>query len=271
MARISVIMGIYNCASTLVEALDSLYKQTYQDFIIILCEDGSTDNTYQVAADYAAAHDNIVLLRNEQNMGLNYTLNRCLEVADTEYIARMDGDDISMPTRFEKEINFLDEHPEYSIVSTPMIFFDEQGEFGRGAAGGESTKRSLIYGTAFCHAPCMVRTEAYRAVGGYTVDPKLLRYEDYNLWMKMFASGFRGYMLSECLYAMRDDRTATHRRKLRSRINGIYAHYLAHKELHLPWRKFVVFSCLNIAKGLMPSVIYEYFHRRKLNKRKLKK
>ena len=86
MARVSVIMGIYNCASTLVEALDSLYKQTYQDFIIILCEDGSTDNTYQVASDYAATRDNIVLLRNEQNMGLNYTLNRCLEVVDTEYI-----------------------------------------------------------------------------------------------------------------------------------------------------------------------------------------
>ena len=71
MARISVIMGIYNCASTLVEALDSLYAQTYQDFKIILCEDGSTDNTYEVAKGYADQHDNIILLRNERNMGLN--------------------------------------------------------------------------------------------------------------------------------------------------------------------------------------------------------
>ena len=74
-------MGIYNCASTLVEALDSLYAQTYQDFKIILCEDGSSDNTYEVARQYAQQHDNIVLLRNERNMGLNYTLNRCLEKA----------------------------------------------------------------------------------------------------------------------------------------------------------------------------------------------
>ena len=115
--RISVIMGIYNCANTLVEALDSLYAQTCQDFKIILCEDGSTDDTYQVAADYAARHDNIVLIRNERNMGLNHTLNRCLELADTEYVARMDGDDISLPSRFEKEINFRDKHPEYAIVS----------------------------------------------------------------------------------------------------------------------------------------------------------
>ena len=107
-ARISVIIGIYNCASTLVEALDSLYAQTYQNFKIILCEDGSSDNTYQVAKDYALKHDNIVLIKNEKNMGLNYTLNHCLEYADTEYVARMDGDDVSLPTRFEKEINFLD-------------------------------------------------------------------------------------------------------------------------------------------------------------------
>ena len=111
MARISVLIGIYNCASTLVEALDSLYAQTFKDFKVILCEDGSTDNTYDVAEKYAQSHDNIILLRNEGNMGLNYTLNRCLEYADTEYVARMDGDDISLPHRLETEINFLDAHP----------------------------------------------------------------------------------------------------------------------------------------------------------------
>ena len=78
MIRISVLMGIYNCASTLVEALDSLYAQTYQGFKVILCDDGSTDDTYAVAKDYAAQHDNIVLLRNERNIKLAATLNHCL-------------------------------------------------------------------------------------------------------------------------------------------------------------------------------------------------
>lgn len=129
MARISVIMGIYNCASTLIEALDSLYAQTYEDFKIILCEDGSCDNTYEVARQYAERHDNIVLLQNERNMGLNFTLNRCLEYADTEYVARMDGDDISLPQRFEKEIRFLDAHDEYGFVSGQMIYFDKMEIF----------------------------------------------------------------------------------------------------------------------------------------------
>ena len=132
MPRISVLIGIYNCAPTLVEALDSLYAQTYQDFKIILCEDGSTDDTYAVAKEYAEKHDNIVLLRNEMNMGLNYTLNRCLEHADTEYCARMDGYDISLPTRFEKEIKFLDEHPEFAVVSAYLAKYS----FGDRNVGG---------------------------------------------------------------------------------------------------------------------------------------
>lgn len=72
--RISVIMGIYNCASTLPEALDSLLAQTYQGFKVIMCDDGSTDNTYEVASKYADKHNNFILIKNDRNEGLNYTL-----------------------------------------------------------------------------------------------------------------------------------------------------------------------------------------------------
>lgn len=255
-------MGIYNCAPYLQEALESLYAQTYQEFKIILCDDGSTDGTYEIAQKNSTEHNNIVLIRNEKNMGLNYTLNHCLEYADTEYCARMDGDDISLPTRFETEIKFLDKHPEYAIVSCPMIYFDEKGEFGRGKAGGEPKKEVFNKVVPFCHAPCMVRTEAYKAVGGYSVDKRLLRHEDYNLWMKMFAKGYRGYNLSEHLYAMRDDRTATRRRKLRGRLNGVYAHWLAYRELDLSFFSWLKFSVMNITKGIMPKFMYEYFHKK---------
>ena len=128
--RISVIMGIYNCASTLAEALDSLLAQTYQGFKVIMCDDGSSDNTVEVAQSYVNRYpDKFIIAKNGHNMGLNFTLNHCLEYVDTEYVARMDGDDISLPQRFEKEIAFLDEHPEIAIVSTPMIYFDENGDF----------------------------------------------------------------------------------------------------------------------------------------------
>ena len=266
MPKISVIMGVYNCAPYLQEALDSLYAQSFQDFKIILCDDGSKDETYAVAQFNAEVHSNIVLIRNEHNMGLNYTLNCCLDYADTEYCARMDGDDISLPTRFEKQIKFLETHPEYAIVSTPMIHFDENGEFMRGVVDeGEPGKEKFNYGSPFCHAPCMVRTEAYKAVGGYTVDPRLLRVEDYNLWVKLYAAGYRGYNLAEHLYAMRDDKNAISRRTLRARMNGIYAHWVAYKELHLSFMLFFKYALGNIALGLMPMWLYKFLRNLKHN------
>ena len=121
--RISILMGIYNCADALSEAIDSILKQTYTEWKLILCDDGSSDNTYQIAEHYREKHpDKIVLIKNNKNMGLNYTLNHCLEYADTEYVARMDGDDISLPNRFEEEIKFLDSNPQYALVSCPMIY-----------------------------------------------------------------------------------------------------------------------------------------------------
>ncbi len=261
-ARVSVLIGIYNCASTLVEALDSLYAQTFRDFKIILCEDGSSDDTYQVAADYAAKHDNIVLLKNEQNMGLNYTLNRCLEYADTEYVARMDGDDISLPERFEKEIRFLDEHPEYAVVSGPMIYFDEKGDFRTGRGSGEVKKEHFVHGTPICHAPCMARTEVIKAVGGYSVDDKLLRVEDYHLWFKVFAAGYKLYSLKAPIYKMRDDRNAKMRRNWKNRRNEAYVKHVGFKMIGLPW--WMQIYCLRpILIHFMPSFIYNYFHSRK--------
>lgn len=259
MARISVLMGIYNCGSTLVEALESLYAQTYQDFKIILCEDGSSDDTYQVAQDYASSHDNILLLRNERNMGLNYTLNRCLEHADTEYIARMDGDDISLPKRFETEVNFLDTHPKYAVVSGPMIYFDENGDFRTGTGKGEVKKEDFIMGSPVCHAPCMARTAAFKAVGGYSVDDRLLRVEDYHLWFKLFAAGYKLYMLNDVIYKMRDDRDAFKRRTFSSRLNEAYVKHVGYKMIGLPWYT-QVFALKPILLSIIPGFMYKKLH-----------
>lgn len=261
MARISVIMGIYNCAATLVEALDSLYAQTYKDFKIILCEDGSSDNTYEVARQYADSHDNIVLIRNDKNMGLNYTLNRCLELVDTEYVARMDGDDISLPTRFEKEIDFLDKHPEYAFVSTPMIYFDENGIFKEGKAVAELSIRNFINGRTFCHAPVMIRKKAYIDVGGYTVSKYLLRVEDQHLWLKFYQKGFQGYNLQEPLYMMRDDMRATRRRDFITRRNEAYMRLLICRTFKLSWWHYPESIIKPLIKWAMPMKFYNSIHR----------
>lgn len=254
-------MGIYNCASTLQEALDSLYAQTFQDFEIVLCEDGSKDDTYAVALENQRQHANIVLLRNEHNLGLNATLNKCLAVAKGEYIARMDGDDISLPTRFGKQVVFLDEHPEYAVVSAPIIYFDENGEFRRGKGKGEVVARDFVHGSPVCHAPCMARAEVFRSVGGYSVDDWLLRAEDYHLWFKIFAAGHKLYMMDECLYKMRDDRSATIRRNWRTRRNETYVKHIGYRMIGLPFY-YQIYAIVPVIKYFTPRFIYDYFHRK---------
>jgi glycosyltransferase EpsE len=261
MYRISVLMGIYNCAQTLQEALDSLYIQSYKDFKIILCDDGSNDDTLKIAEENARSHENVVVIRNEKNMGLNYTLNHCLKYADTEYIARMDGDDLSEPNRFQNEINFLDMHREYALVSCQMKYFDEDGIFYIGKGGGEPKIKDFIKAVPFCHAPCMARTEAFKNVGGYTEHKWLLREEDYHLWMKLYLAGYKGYNLTEALYLMRDDRNAAIRRNISDRWHEAYVKYLIWKNFHLPF--YTIIHCLKpIILAYIPIWLYIYLHKR---------
>lgn len=264
--KISVLMGIYNCADTLPEAIDSLLAQTEKDWELILCDDGSEDGTVDVALEYQRRFpDQIILLRNPYNMGLNYTLNSCLAQAKGTYIARMDGDDISLPGRLEAEASALDADPEIAIVSCPMIYFDENGPWGQGKMKPFPEKRDFLSGTPFCHAPCMVRAEAFTSVGGYAEDSKLLRVEDYDLWTRMYAAGFHGMNLEHPLYLMRDDRNAVKRRKFRYRINEFYARARAVRLLKLPLWGYGM-ALRPILVGLLPEFVYRMLHRLRLRK-----
>lgn len=221
--RISVIMAFYNCEATLAEAIDSLYKQSCQCFKLILCDDASTDDGYEIAKCYAEKHNNIILLKNEKNLKLAASLNRCLEYADTEYTARMDADDLSLPERFEKQVEFLDNHPEFAIVSSPMIYFDKNGDWGTGSCKAEPDKNSFRFGVPHPHAPSMFRTSIIKEVGGYEVSNKTIRVEDYYLWYRIYDAGYKGYNLSEPLYKMRDNEVAVRRRNFKTRLNGFRA------------------------------------------------
>lgn len=250
--KVSVLMGIYNCADTLEQAVSSIRNQTYTNWELILCEDGSTDNTYQVAQSLAVTDPRIILLRNEKNMGLNVTLNRCLAVATGEYIARMDGDDDCDPDRFEKQVAFLDSHPEYQITSCPMILFDESGEWGFASLPEHPTPEQIVCDTAINHAPVMLRKECMTAVNGYTEDPRMLRVEDVNLWIKLYAAGYRCYNLQEPLYRMRNDQNALNRRKYIYRVNSVYVRLQGCKMLKLGPLCYLK-SCRPMLNGLVPA------------------
>lgn len=262
--KISVIMGIYNCENTLSEAIDSIIAQTYKNWNIVMCDDCSTDGTYNVAKQYVDMYpEKFILLKNDKNMGLNYTLNHCLRYADGDYIARMDGDDISYPDRFEKEMDFLFNNPEYSIVSTQMEYFDNYGVFGKSSNYGTPTKENIVMGITFCHATCIIKKTAYDAVSGYSVSDKLLRVEDYDLWVKMYSAGYKGYNLPQVLYKMRDDRNAIKRRKFKYRVNESRVSVSAVRKLNVS-KKYYIFALKPIIVGILPEFIYTFLHKKRL-------
>lgn len=262
--KISIIMGIYNCEGTLSKSIDSILKQTYSNWELIMCDDGSTDGTYGLANEYAEKYSNIILIKNNTNKGLNYTLNRCLEYVTGKYVARQDGDDISLYNRLQTQIEFLENNPYYAIVSSSMVHFDEHGDWGRGRVIEKPDNIDFVNGTPFCHAASMVRSDVFKEVNGYTEKKYLLRVEDYHLWFKIYSKGYKGYNLKEPLYKMFDGRDAYKRRKYKFRINEAYVKMIGFNMLNIPL-KYYVYALKPLLVGLVPEKIYKSIRRIKLN------
>ncbi len=127
----------------------------------------------------------------------------------------MDADDISLPTRFEKEMTEFEKDPNLSVVGCTMIHFDENGDWGTAICKKNYPEpKDLVYGTIHSHATCLIKTEAMRAVQGYSDGKRLIRVEDWHLWIKIYSSGRYGKNINEPLYKMRDDQKCNKPKKV---------------------------------------------------------
>ena len=122
--KVTVLMPIYNGERYLGEAIDSILGQTLRDFELLIIDDGSTDGSRGIIESYSDSRINLV--RNDCNLGLVATLNRGLELSRGDYIARMDCDDIALPTRLEKQVQYMDHNPEVGLCGTCYQWFDEK-------------------------------------------------------------------------------------------------------------------------------------------------
>ena len=258
--KVSVIMGIYNCEKTLPEAVDSICRQTYSNWELILWDDGSTDGTFALAKQYEAEYpDKIRAFHDTENHKLSHALNQCLRYAEGELVARMDGDDISMPERLEKQVRFLQEHPEIDLVGTQMKRFDENGDTGILRAPLQPVPEMLCGGTPIHHATIMTYRRVYEALGGYTESEMVEGVEDVDLWFRFFKHGFTVATLDEALYKVRMDRNALKRRTMGRRIRSVRTRAAGYKLLGFPRRRLVVPACILIAKGLVPYPVKRWF------------
>jgi glycosyltransferase EpsE len=265
--KISILMPVYNCAEYLPAAIESILNQTYTNWELIICDDGSTDDTYAAAQKFAKRHPKkIVLLQNSRNLKMNKTLNRCLKQARGQLIARMDGDDTCDPNRLQVEYDFLTKHPEYDIVSCDMSLFDETGTWGVDRfPQGAVQPHQFVKKSPFCHGGCMVRKDAFTTVCGYSEDARFVRVEDYDLWVRMYAAGFRGYGLGKVLYSMRFNKTAIGRRNKQNYINDARVKREAIRLLHLP-KWYYLLSLRPLVVMLLPRFLYASLHKAKYSK-----
>lgn len=121
---ISVVMAVYNGADYLVPAIDSILQQTYSHFEFIIINDGSTDDTTKILQHYEQLDERIKVYA-QANQGLPISLNRGIRLARGKYIARMDADDISLPERFAKQVEFMESHPEVGVCGTQIKMIGE--------------------------------------------------------------------------------------------------------------------------------------------------
>ena len=170
---ISVIMSVFNGERFLRQAIDSILKQTFKDFEFIIINDGSLDNSANIVRSFKDSR--IILINEVQNKGLTHRLNHGLSLAHGKYIARMDADDISLPTRFEKQFNFLESHQDIGFLGTNGFYIDEAGKKQNSFMHYEkdlNIRWGILFNSQFIHSSIMFRRSLLPLSGKYREDQK---------------------------------------------------------------------------------------------------
>ncbi|MFC4872879.1 glycosyltransferase family 2 protein [Negadavirga shengliensis] len=202
---LSVVMPVYNGEKYLKEAIDCVLIQTFEDFELIIIDDGSRDNSAAIIGEYKDVR--IRYLKNDRNRGIAYTRNRGLQEARGEYLAWMDCDDLISPDRFELQLDFLEKHPRFGICGTWLTRFDEtKSEVAKSPTDPELIKATLLFKPAVWNATAMYRLSWVRAAG-LSFDTRLTVAEDYDFYYEA-SKHFPMANLPLSLYQYRDSESS---------------------------------------------------------------
>lgn len=263
---VSIIMGVYNGQDTLKECINSIVAQTYQNWEFIICNDCSSDETLHILEEFPKKEDRIIILNNSKNLRLAASLNKCLQVAKGKYIARMDADDESLPDRLEKQIAFLENHPEYDVVGCNCLIFDGNGNQGIRKRHEIPDVNVLLRDVPFSHPTIMMKKDVYDVLGGYTVSKETVRAEDLDLWFRFFEHGFRGYNLQEVLYKYREGKEDLKKRTVVAGIQTAKVFWNGYKRLKFPYFKRI-WAVKPIVAAVIPDFIMMKYYDRTMKRK----
>jgi glycosyltransferase involved in cell wall biosynthesis len=199
---VTVLMSVHNDLRYVPQAVDSILRQSFDDFEFLILDDGSTDGS----ADYLAElpDPRVRLVRNETNLGLTRSLNRGLDLARGAFVARMDADDVAMPQRLARQVEFLEAQPEIGIVGSSRVLIDEAGDVVAHAPAAETDVRirwKCLLGNPFAHPAVMIRRDVLER-HALRYDERYRTAQDYELWTRLLAVT-KGHNLPEALIRYR--------------------------------------------------------------------
>lgn len=256
---VSVIMGVFNQwdERILQEAVYSILRQTCTDFEFIIWDDGSHPHAARLIRKLAGLDERIILTGKGENKGLAYSLNACIRLAKGKYIARMDADDVSKPQRLEKQVAFLETHPDYGWCGTGAELFDEQGVWGSRPMPEIPGIRDYFRYSPYIHPSVMFRASLFDENMGYLASEETLHCEDYEIFLHLTALGQQGYNLKENLFCYRETKASYRKRRARFRINEAKIRYRNFKKMGVLFPIGWLYVLRPIAACLIPAGVLE--------------
>ncbi len=227
--KVSVLMSAYNNAEYLEQAVRSILHQSYSDFELIITDDHSSDNTAQIIERLASEDSRIRVQKNDNNLGLAQSLNNMINLAQGEYIARMDDDDIALPLRFERQVALLDSG-EADLCGTWMqLIGGWRKRIIRYPIDDGSIRVQMLFQTPFAHPSIMIRSHLFKEKCRYSTDAHYA--EDYDLWARL-SPYVRMKNIPEVLYLYRlHNQQVSHTKNIQqwqtaSRVRRVYLEQL---------------------------------------------
>lgn len=199
---VSVIIPCYNAQKFVEKAVRSIMEQTYTNLEILCCDDCSTDKTLIILQKLSQEDSRVKVIKNEQNLKIVQTLNKLVYLSSGKYIARMDADDISLPNRIEKQVEFMEKNVDVGICGCNIFYIDEKGKKIR-KSNFPKTDKSIqnlkFFRTPFCHPTIMFNSDLRKY---FYYKDEYLYAEDYGLWLELLDK-FKGVNLKKCYFYYR--------------------------------------------------------------------
>jgi glycosyltransferase involved in cell wall biosynthesis len=185
--KVSILMCVFNSGEFLCPAIESVLNQSYHAIELIVIDDHSTDDSWEIACDYAERDSRIKTIYSSSNRGASAALNKGLRIAEGDYITRHDSDDVMFPERLEKQVEFLNKFPEVNAIGTNIVFIDPGGnEIGVSSfpLTDDAIQEALPDYMCFCGPTLLVTREAFRKAGYYFVE-EYTTAQDYDLCLRL--------------------------------------------------------------------------------------